>query len=80
MDKKNSGCGWFAERNQTKDKGMRGWFKIIKLPVLEMLGVHSRTRGKKTPLTQVPDKRNIVALNSQIVPTVGGIDGGDFKP
>lgn len=50
---KNGGCGWFVERDQTKGKGMREDGRtLIKLPVLEMPGVHSRSRVKKTPLDQ----------------------------
>ena len=47
----------------------------------ELLGANSRSeRVKKTALTEVPDRGDVVALDSQIVPTVGGIDGVNFKP
>lgn len=71
---------WMVYRKRPNKGNERGQVTLIQLPVLEMLGVRSRTRVEKTPLTQVSDRRGIVTLNSQIVPTVGGIDGVIFKP
>lgn len=72
-------CMWLLCRKRPNkgERNERGRVTLIKLPVLEMPGVHSRTRVKKT---EVPDTIDIAALNSQIVPTVGGIDGVNFKP
>lgn len=67
----------YRKRPNKGERNERGRVTLIKLPILETLGVHSRTRVKKT---QVPDRKDIVALNSQIVPTVGGMDGVNFKP